>query len=189
MPIEFKNRVGNIYYIKDKKTKKNNTTYYLTKKLDNDCLDYLPDGFEVFEKYNSGMMFIRKTSLVQFTLNEINIINQELKKNTSIFDYKLDVYGNEIKIYISEKSDYERLNQSDYGILKLLAESNAFLRFDEVMRIKVITEEDQKQYEFMRYCYRSYIDNWIVIDTGENLENMSKKYLIHLGKESYYELF
>ena len=36
MSIKFKTRIGSTYFVKSKQTKKGNTTYYLTKKEDND---------------------------------------------------------------------------------------------------------------------------------------------------------
>lgn len=58
--IEFTNRRGNIYYVKSKLTKKGNTTYYMTKKKDEDCLNSLPDKYEVFEKPDTGVLYIRQ---------------------------------------------------------------------------------------------------------------------------------
>jgi len=60
-------------------------------------------------------------------------------------------------------------------------------RFEEKMRIFVKETKNSRAFELQRYCYRSSIDDWITIDWDEKLENIVKK-LIHLGKESYYEL-
>ena len=100
MAIEFKNVRQENYYVKSRKTKKGNTTYYVTKKRDKDCLDNLPKGYEVFERYDTGVMYIRKIKSSNIKIEEIKIIKRELKSNKSIIDYKLDINGDEIKIYV-----------------------------------------------------------------------------------------
>ena len=191
MPIEFKNIRQQAYYIKSKKTKKGNTTYFMTRKKDEKCLDKIPQGYEVFERYDTGMMYIRKMKKSNFQIHEIKIIENELEANQSIIGYKLDINGDQIKIYVAEKEENERIAQTfdDSFLLQKIRFSEKFKRFDEKIIINIKVSKQGKEFEIMRFCYLGSVDDWIVIDTGNNLELLTKKYLIHLGKESYYELF
>ena len=186
MAIIFKNQRKENYYIKSKLTKTGKTTYFLTKKMDKDCLDFMPEAYEVFEKYDSRMMFIRKAMPKQFSEKELKIIENELKKNKSIVDFKLDSYGDEVKIYVAEENEIsERLGMSSFDMKRL----SAFLKnFSELMKIKVVSIDGNKSYEVMRFCFRGSIDDWITIGWDTDLKKLAQQYLIHLGKESYYDL-
>lgn len=168
MAINFKNTQGKTYYIGTKLTKKGNRSYFMTRKESDKCLDEIPSDYEVFERYDSGMMFIRKKKEISFAATEITLIEQELKKNKSVFDYKLDVHGNLIKIYTVEEE-------------KTLL---IFKRFEERMRVY----KKNNQIELQRYCYRGSVDDWMTVDYGEDFAAIAKRNLQHLGKESYYDL-
>ena len=170
MALPFKTTRGKMYYIKSKLTRKGNTTYYMTRKEDETCLDHLPEGYEVFEKYDTETLYIRKKQPSQFSPAVVEAISRELKTNTSIQSFQLDIKGNEISIYVAEDSMFGR-------------------RLSELM--KVIRQEDESEpyYEVKRYCFRGSIDDWITVGQEEDIEKVAKEYLIHLGKESYYDLF
>lgn len=186
MAIIFKNQRKENYYIKSKLTKTGKTTYFLTKKMDKDCLDFMPAGYEVFEKYDSQMMFIRKAQPKQFSEKELKIIENVLKKNKSIADFKLDSYGDEVKIYVAEENEIgARFGLSGFEMKQL---AGLLKNFRELMKIKVEGINEDKSYEVMRFCFRGSIDDWITIGWGSDLKELAQQYLIHLGKESYYDL-
>lgn len=99
MAINFKNRVGEDFFIRPKATKTGKTTYSLSKTKDDTCLSELPEGYEVYERYDLNMMFIRKMKDSLFTQKDIQTITTILKKNKSLEDFKLDINGNEMKIF------------------------------------------------------------------------------------------
>lgn len=183
------NRQGDNYYIKSKLTKKGNTSYYMTKKLDDDCLKTLPKGYEVFEKPDSSVLYIRKVKPSLYTQKELNFIRKELKKNKNIIEFRLDVQGGNIRIYVAEKEDNNRLfelwEKPFFSQLKIDGMRKQFMRFEEKMRVKKLKIDG---YEFQRYRYRGRIDDWIWIDGGDDLEALAKQNLCYLGKESYFEL-
>ena len=187
MAKEFKTRKGRTYYIKSRTTKKGNTTYFMTAKLDEECLNKSPDGYEVFEKYDTEIFYIRKKKELNFSNEDLTFIKKELKNNSSIDAYELDVNGGEIKIYTAEKgngmSSLKSLLSLDKQKMAFLGK--ALLSYEERLKIQV----EGKEYIVMRYCYRGSVDDWIVIDAGDNLQELAKKNIIHLGKESYFELY
>jgi hypothetical protein len=192
MGLEFKNRKGDIYYIKSKKTKTGKTTYFVTKKYAEDCLDVLPYGYEVFEKHDVGTLHVRKKKECKFSKKEISTVEKELSKNKSLAGYKLDILGDTIKIYVREKSS--DMPSSFFGGLlssAMLDETiNIYGRYSEMMRIVVqkgISHE--REFEIMRYCFRGSIDDWIVVFGGHDFKKVVEPILVHLGKESYYELY
>lgn len=188
-PIEFTNRRGNIYYVKSKLTKKGNTTYYMTKKKDEDCLNSLPDKYEVFEKPDTGVLYIRQKKEKMFDAKEIGFVEKALEKNKEVIDFRLDVVGNMIKIYVGDKQTFdERMSTWENRPLfrnRAINFIKSSMRLGERMRI---IKSKNGEYEFQRYCYRGSIDDWIWIDGGEDLQDLVKTNIHHLGRMSYYEL-
>jgi hypothetical protein len=185
MVLTFKNLLNEHYYVKAKETKTGKTTYFLTKKLDEACLDKLPIEYEVFEKYDTRILYIRKAQPTLFSKEEIKVIEKELKKNKAIADFKLDCYGNEMKIYVAEDNESSQLS----ALMRLMGGGVMnFKNYEERMKIKIEGVNDDKSYEFMRFCYRGSVDDWIPIGGGKNLQKLAQKILIHLGEESFFEI-
>lgn len=194
MAKEFKNSRNVAFYIKSKLTKKGNTTYFMTKKLDKECLDEEPQGFEVFEKPDSRTIFIRRRKPNKFGLKGVNIIKKELERNKNIADFKIDVNGDEVKIYTVDLED-ERDNVFVGGLQDVLFSKSkmnvfrkAFQRFEERMRIKLMEKKEEREYLVYRYCYRGSVDDWIIIDAGEDLADMAKNLQL-IGTEEYFESY
>ena len=194
MPFTFKTTKGKTYYLKSRITKKGNTTYYLTQKKDAECLEEVPVGYEVFEKYDSGQAYIRKVRESHIEAAEIAAIEKELRQNKSLHDFKLDVCGDEIRIYTKERGAATEGSDLLKGFLSATrgnpeATWSRFARYEERMRVILTQHIGEREFIFQRYCYRGSIDDWITIDSGSDLEALARKNLYHLGKESYYELF
>jgi hypothetical protein len=194
MPFTFKTTKGKTYYLKSRATKKGNTSYYLTQKKDAECLNELPAGYEAFEKYDSGQAYIRKVKESHIEEAEVAAIVKELRQNKSLHDFKLDVCGDEIRIYTNENGSAAEVPSLLKGFLSATRENpeamwNRFVRYEERMRIILAQHIGEREFIFQRYCYRGSIDDWITIDSGSDLKALAKKNLYHLGKESYYELF
>jgi hypothetical protein len=182
MAINFKNRVGDNFFIKSKLTKTGKMTYFLTKTKEESCLSSLPEGYEVYERYDLGTMFIRKVQESLFTVNEIKEINSILRKNKSLSDFQLDVCGSEIKIFSLEKTETGTIPK---GFIPILIN---FSRYEFKMKINGFGQNDNRYFEIMRYCYRGSVDKWISIDSGPDLKQLAEENLIHLGKDSFYDL-
>lgn len=195
MAKEFKNSKGKTYYLKSRTTKKGNITYYLTVKLDDDCLNSLPKEYEVFEKYDMETLYVRKKVASKFSKEEIASIEKELKNNADIDEYKLAVHGAEIKIYTAEKGKgissfmQDSIASAIFDKRRSALYEKAFLRYEERLKIQLKEKKDFKEFLVLRYCYRGSVDDWIVIDAGDNLKELAKDTIVHLGKESYFELY
>lgn len=190
MAKAFKSRVGKSYYIKPRKTKKGNTTYFLTTKVDETCLDTTPEGYEVYENYSAQMLYIRKKKASVFTSAEVAFIREELNNNKSIDGFELDISGTEIKIY-----QLEDKAKGEPSLFKFIPKDRVeiakayLMQYTENMRIKKVIKKDFQEFILMRYCYRGSIDDWIVVDAGEDLKELAENNLVHLGKESFYDLY
>lgn len=190
MAKEFKSRIGKVYYVKSRKTKKGNTTYFLTTKLDASCLDSIPKEYEVYENYSAQMLYLRKKKKSEFSTKDIAVIKAELSKNDSIDGFELNVNGNEIKIY-----DLEDKTKNNPSLLKMIPKDRIelakayFMHYTESMFIKKVTKKEEVEYLIMRFCYKGAIDDWIIIDAGEDLAELVKNNLKLIGTEEYFETY
>ncbi|NBC07001.1 MAG: hypothetical protein GVY26_07395 [Bacteroidetes bacterium] len=191
MPHTYTTTTDKTYYLKARRTKKGNPSYYLTRKKDEDCLDIMPAGYEIFEKYDTGQAFIRKVKKSHIEGREVEIIKKELRKNKSLYDFKLDTCGDEIRIYTKEKDSDAEASDRLRNLGRDIPEAAwyKFKRYEEQMRISLTQPDGQREFIVKRYCYRSSIDDWMVIDSGRDIKALAEKNLYHLGKESYFELF
>ncbi|HKK79113.1 MAG TPA: hypothetical protein VJ933_05760, partial [Phaeodactylibacter sp.] len=183
MPHTYTTTTDNTYYIKVRRTKKGNPSYYLTRKKDEDCLDIMPAGYEIFEKYDTGQAFIRKVKKSHIEGREVEIIKQELRKNKSLHDFKLDICGDEIRIYVKTRGTNTEVSEILRGLGREAPEAvwSKFIRYEEQMRIMLTQHKNKREFTFLRYCYRSSVDDWIEIEAGSDVAALAKNNLFHLG--------
>ena len=62
------------------------------------------------------------------------------------------------------------------------------ISYSPVMQF-VLIDEEKREFVTQRYCFLGSIDDWIGIGKPDKLQNLVKKYVKHLGQESYYSLF
>lgn len=53
----------------------------------------------------------------------------------------------------------------------------------------VLVDDKKRVFQTLRYCYLGAIDDWIEIGKPGPLPALAKRYIKHLGQDSYYELF
>jgi hypothetical protein len=56
-----------------------------------------------------------------------------------------------------------------------------------MMRFRLVDEKD-RVFEAERYCFLGSIDEWISIGVPGKLKSLARKYVRHLGKDSFYEI-
>jgi len=59
MTLSYTNRNQEVFYFKVAKTKKGNCRYYVTKKIMEDCINVLPEGFEIYEHPEEATVVLR----------------------------------------------------------------------------------------------------------------------------------
>ena len=60
--------------------------------------------------------------------------------------------------------------------------------YTAMMRFTLVDEE-ARTFSTARWCFKGGIDNWFPLMSGRgSLEELTAKYVRHLGRESFYEL-
>lgn len=181
MAVTYRNFRGDIYYLHRSKTKKGYWKYFFSKKENGTAeLDEIPQGYEIYENPN-GQVFLRKITKQIIRPEELKIIEQGMKNYSKITDFKLDVKKN--LVYIYTVVDFN----TDDVILEMIGNSLNNKQYHSEMRFRLDYEEP-RTFSVERYNYLGSIDDWIFLNQSDNLEQLVKDYVKHLGEESFFNL-
>ncbi|MFN8672698.1 MAG: hypothetical protein U0457_11550 [Candidatus Sericytochromatia bacterium] len=189
MPLSYTNRNKEVFYFKVSKTKKDNSRYYVTKKIMEDCINTLPEGFEIYEHPEEAKVVIRKIITPLIFQNELEVVNKAVLKNKDVKDFMIGIEANILTIYIANQSkiDIERkfnnIIDSENKLQELL---NAMQRFIPKMRFELINKLE-RAFCVQRFCYHGSNYGWINLENSNDLNNLANKYCYHLEKDSYFE--
>lgn len=188
MTIQYTNRRGQIYYLYQGITKTNKPKYFFSTKKNGDGLEIIPDGFEIYENPNA-QVFLRKKEPPLITELEKQTVINEIKKNACIQHYIVDVKKDYITIYTAQSNPlFEQSSWlAELRQLRNLQPSLIGLNYAAEMRFQLVDVEG-RYFMAERFCYRGSIDDWITISEPERLSRLVKQFVLHLGKDSLYEL-
>jgi hypothetical protein len=166
-----------------------NAKYHFSMKAAGILADSLPAGYEVDENVR-GQVFLRRPPGKIISDQEIAFVRDALNRHAEEWRYKIETKKNAIIIY--EGSDLlaglEEIappwsNKKD---LKQYAIQNA--DYMAMMRF-VLADREKRLFVAERFCFRGSVDDWIDIGGGlGKLPGLLKKFVHHLGQESFYEL-
>ena len=187
MSIEYKNRPGKLFYLHIGKTKKGNGKYFFSSKKDDNLAQNIPEGYEIYENVNA-QVFLRKVQHKLIFDEELTIIKKELQGQTKPYHYKYEARKNIITVY-QINQDIEGLK----GLFPYATESKIkdyFWRnatYSPIMRF-ILEDKEKRLFTIDRFCFLGGIDDWIYIGGPDSLGKQAKKFIKHLGKESFFEL-
>jgi len=151
----------------------------------------MPEGFEIYENPNA-QVFLRRIPPKIITDEERQVVEDGLRQYAGVQDCKIDVKGKTIVIYTPHQS-VEEFAQSLKGLNPFIGEARVralfacSVQYSPMLQFTV-DDEQRRLFTAQRYCFRGSIDDWIDIGHGP-LPTLVTRYVTHLGKESYFELF
>ncbi len=188
MKIAYRNRKGDTFYLHVGKTKAGRDKYYFSKKPEENVAYDFPQGHEIYENPNA-QVFLRKITPRIVSREEENLVRAGVERYSSVKNFKIDVRKETIYIHIAGDSEAELTR--DLGMPNLFKGNEALLQkmlhYTPVLLFKLVDEE-KRLFITKRFCFRGAIDDWIEISGEDTLEKLVKKFVRHLGKESFYEL-
>ncbi len=194
MPIHYTNKKSQIFYLHQGTTKTGKPKYFFSMKSEGTLVDEVPDGFEIYENPNA-QVFLRLIQPKIITDEEVALVEQGMRQISKLQYYQIDVKKNAIIIFEANQ-DVEALT----GLAELLKFSSRvdqadtkhlltrWISYSPMLRF-VLVDKEKRVFKTERYCFLGSIDDWITIGAMDELQNLVKKYVKHLGQESYYELF
>ncbi len=191
MSLVYRNYKNQEFYLHKSLTKKGNPKYYFSTKKEGELVDYIPDGYEIYENPN-GQVFLSRIQPKLITDDEKSIVLNGMYKYSDVNIFKIDVKRDIINIYTPdqdieelskfiEMSPLRRKNRDKDNIINQVVHYSPVLQF-------ILVDSSMRHFITRRYCYLGSIDDWIEIGQIGILSDLVKKYVKHIGKDSYYDL-
>lgn len=203
MAVEYTNRIGKTYYLREGKTKTGKPRYFFSSNKDGkgEAVKEIPEGFEIYEHPENAQVFLRKKRLQLITDLEKHLVEKYVSKIKGPKRYRVDCKDDYMTIYESNVNIGNlkgifgdllehtplRLGMSMDGALDFIA-NVADQHYTAVMRF-CLGDKERRLFIAERFCFRGSIDDWIELSEPEPLEELVKHYTQFLGTEELYELY
>jgi hypothetical protein len=190
VPVRHTSRKGKTYYLHIGQ-KRGGIHYFFSTKHTGSLAESVPDGFEIYESVR-GQVFLRRTVPKLIHDEETACIQRHLEKLPSDNLYKVETRGDTLTIFESS-GDSDALSflvpafsLRDAAATRELRER--FATYQAVMRF-VLMDPEQRLFAPQRYCFRGQVDDWISVGPPEPIKKLAAKYVKHLGRDSFFELY
>ena len=188
-PVQHINRKVKTYYLHAATTKTGKTRYVMTRARE-DALTELPEGYAVTENIN-GQVSAGRIQARLITETEQAPVKSKLEK-LCLPHYRCDAKGACITVYepVHQRDDLSPTLQK-MGICTAAFKENLAAivdkgPFEPVMRFRLI-DRDKRIFDVQRMTYRGE-GGWRSLHKFRPLIDLVRKYLKHLGTDSFYEL-
>ncbi len=192
MPITHTNAKGKTYYLHQGTTKTGKPKYHFSMQSEGTLAESIPTGFEIYENPNA-QVFLRRIPPKIITDEERQVVEDGMRKYAEVQDYKIDVKGNAIVVYTADQDRetladvFKDLYPTPAAYPQLMTLLRQGIHYSLMMQF-LLEDTQRRLFTAQRYCFIGSVDDWI--DIGHSpLTTLVKRYVKHLGQESYYELF
>jgi hypothetical protein len=191
MSIKYISRKSQTFYLHRSNTTAGGSKYFFSLKSDGILADTIPDGYEIYENPNA-QVFLRKVQPKIIADLESAVVEKGMRQYSDVKYYIIDTRKNAIIVYLADQ-DIDAIKEILPAPFISKFESwekalNNILSYSPMLRF-VLIDKAKRKFIAERYCFLGSIDDWINIGGPDRLENLTKKFLKHLGKESVFELF
>ena len=193
MPITHTNAKGQTFSLYQGTTKTGKPKYYFAMQSEGTLAKAVPAGYEIYENPNA-QIFLRRIPPKIITDEECQIVEEGMRTYAEVKDYKVDVRGNALLIYTADQ-DMETLaaivcnphasREENTRRMTLLRQG---IHYSPMLVFQLI-DAQRRTFQTQRYCFLGSVDDWIEIGKPGKLTQLVKKYVKHLGQDSYVELW
>lgn len=191
MPITYKSRRGKTWRLFEGKTKLGKPKFFLSltaKSASGKPAAVIPEGFEIYEDPD-GRVLCRKKLPVLITDDEIALVERELAANSQA-SCLVERKGVDLIVHEAQGGggirEFSAQMRIPVGQLADLIKKSQ--RYQPIFKFELI-DEKKRLFEASRWCFRGMDDGWMSLAWAKSLAGLVKKYVKHIGQESYYELF
>jgi hypothetical protein len=186
--IVYTNRNGQTYYLCQTIRSTGKTCFVFSREPRGDPVTVMPAGYEPLESIN-GQVSLRKVSVPSISEAEVRSVRAALGRHPHLSSYRVEAKKETIVIHEPEGDvDPAILFQKLGFAFRGGAGFKMTCRYSPVFRF-VLTDPEERTFMAERMCYRSSIDGWLSLHVDGSLVALAKRYLGHLGKDSFFELF
>jgi len=196
--LQYVNRMGDVYYLQEGKTRTGKPKYYTGRKLSGEPLAALPDGYEFYERPDNAQVLLRKIKPSIVTEFERKQAEEIARRASGLAHCIVAIEDDALVVYTpsSTRADADQLASMMGGpFFDLLSARAEKYREDHIknshytkMLRFYLVKPDKRQYGVERWCFRGSIDDWIDLPGSGSLATLVEKYAKHLDRESFYDL-
>ena len=204
-PIAYKNRLGETYYLHEGTTKTGKPRYFVAKTRRESALASLPDGFELTESVN-GVVSVRRIDTTPSLVPnaDVAVVRDALEGDKRLARYKVELRKNEIVVHEPLGGELPALDPwiapTDLArVAQILGIDEQLLRrpprpvgaspiqYRPVMKFAPTGFSKSKSYLAFRMTYRGE-GGWAELSVGP-IATLARKYIRHLDRESFFDLW
>jgi hypothetical protein len=193
VPLTHTNAKGQTFSLYQGTTKTGKPKYYFAMQSEATLATAIPAGYEVYENPNA-QVFLRRIPPKIITDVERQVVKEGMHKYATVKDYKIDVKGNALLIYTAEQ-DMDALTALFKDIypdptanVELMTTLRNTLHYSPMLVFQLV-DAQRRTFQTQRYCFLGSVDDWITIGKPGTLATLVKRYVKHLGQESYVALW
>jgi hypothetical protein len=194
MPLEHVNRRGERYYVLQGTTKTGNPKFYASRKPDGVRVERLPPDYEIYEHPAQGLVSVRKIRSSRVLPAEREAMQRWTRELAGVRRFQVAVEGDSLVIYtagIDPEQSVRVLSRLFGTFPEGAAAAEDWIAdhatYQPMLRFTLV-DERKRRYVAERWCFLGSIDDWFPLSGGQTLDKLAKKYLPHLGQESFFEL-
>lgn len=201
MAVQYTNRVGKTYYLRQGKTKTGKPRYFFSSRQDGkgEAVEYIPEGYEIYEHPENAQVFLRKRRPQLITDIEKQLIKKYANKLARSKRYRVDCKDEYITIYESN-ADVGNLKNT-FGDLFKCASLRPGMTVDDAMSFLVssadrhytamlrfrLVDKEQRTFTAERFCFRGSIDDWFFLGGPDRLRELAEPYMPLLGTDKFFD--
>jgi hypothetical protein len=193
VPITHTNAKGQTFSLYQGTTKTGKPRYYFAMQSEGTLAKTIPAGYEIYENPNA-QVFLRRIPPKIITDEERHVVEVGMRTYATAKDYKVDVKGNALLIYTADQ-DMDTLaaivcnphasREENARRMTLLRQGIHY----SPMLVFQLVDATRRTFQTLRYCFLGSVDDWIEIGKPGKLSTLVKKYVKHLGQDSYVALW
>ncbi len=190
MSVQHINKRGQTFHLHQGCTRTGKPKYFFSMKGEGSLADQLPDGFEIYENPNARV-FLRRIQPKIITDGEVALVEKGMRQFSQLQYYQIDVKKNAILVFEANQ-DVDALSEvlSSFPGARVVDMKGLLARlitYSPKLRL-VLVDEEKRVFVAQRYCFLGSMEGWMEIGKPGKLQNLTRRYLKHLGKDSYFDL-
>jgi hypothetical protein len=194
MPVTYQNWKGDVYYLHQGITKTGNPRYWFSRDAAEPLVEQVPAGYTIAENVN-GFVSLRRLSPALIADNEVQMVRRALDRTPRLRDYKVEVKKNILLIYQPIDPLGGGILEELLGVVALSPERaeklhdlrRRSIHYNPVLRLTLV--DRQKRIFTADRMFYSGEGGWLPLAEEGRLDELTKRYLKHLGRDSFFEMF
>jgi len=193
VPITHTNAKGQTFSLYQGTTKTGKPRHYFAMQSEGTLATAIPAGYEIYENPNA-QVFLRRIPPKIITDEERRAVEEGMRRYATVKDYKIDVKAHAILIYTSEQdldalADlFKHTHPNPLENVELMTTLRNTMHYSPMLVFQLV-DAQRRTFQTQRYCFLGSVDDWIEIGKPGKLLALVKRYVKHLGQDSYVELW